>query len=233
MAGGGEASAGRGERPGGGRGGFDPNMTPEQREERRKRLEERMAAMTPEERKAFEERMAARGGGRGGFGGPGGEGGGRGGNQARDGGRGAFGGAQPAGGASRQTANAQSQARPAAQRGRVANTPSMTTGATTIDSLFAPLPAVETRGSAWLFVDKKLKRVGLRLGITDNTYTELIDGGGEVKEGTEVVTSVVIDTQSPTATPGGAGNNPLMGPQRGRGGPGGGGGGGGRGGGRG
>ncbi len=56
---------------GGGQGGFGgrgggENMTPEQREERRKRMEERMAAMTPEERKAFEERMAAR---RGGFGG--------------------------------------------------------------------------------------------------------------------------------------------------------------------
>src|SRR3954453_2978509 len=37
---------------GGGRGGFDPNMTPE---ERRKRMEERMAAMTPEERAAFQD----------------------------------------------------------------------------------------------------------------------------------------------------------------------------------
>jgi hypothetical protein len=217
MAGGGEAAAGRGERTGGGRGGFDPNMTPEQREERRKRMEERMAAMTPEDRKAFEERMAARGAGSGRFGGPG-EGGGRGENQAPGGGRGTFGGAQP--GTSRQTANAASAARPNAQRGRVANTPSMTTGATTIDSLFAPLPAVDTRGSAWVYVDKKLKRVALRLGITDNTYTEVIDGGGEIKEGTEVVTSVVLETQPATTTPGGAGNNPLM-PQRGRGGRGG------------
>jgi HlyD family secretion protein len=222
MADGGDAaSRPGGDRAGGGRGGFDANMTPEQREERRKRMEERMAAMTPEERKAFEERMAARGGGRGRFGGPGGEGGGRGGNQAQGGGRGG----QP--GTSRQSANAASGARPNAQRGRVANTPSMTTGATTIDSLFAPLPAVDTRGSAWVYVDKKLKRVPLRLGITDNTYTEVIDGGGEVKEGTEVVTSVVLETQTPTTGPGGAGNNPLMGPQRGRGGPGGGGGGGG------
>ena len=64
---GGQAAVG-----GGGR-GFDPNMTPE---ERRKRMEERMAAMTPEERAAFQERMAARqngqGGQGGGFGGPGG-----------------------------------------------------------------------------------------------------------------------------------------------------------------
>ena len=47
--GGGERQPGEGFgwRGGGGRGGFDPNMTPE---ERRKRLEERMAQMTPEER---------------------------------------------------------------------------------------------------------------------------------------------------------------------------------------
>ncbi len=42
---------------GGGRGGFDPNMTPEQRQ---KRMEERMAAMTPEERERFQQRMAER-----------------------------------------------------------------------------------------------------------------------------------------------------------------------------
>ena len=67
--GGGEGGRGSG----GGRGGFDPNMTPE---ERRKRMEERMANMTPEERERFQARMKereAQGGGRGGFGGgPGG-----------------------------------------------------------------------------------------------------------------------------------------------------------------
>lgn len=40
------------------RGGFDPNMTPE---ERQRRMEERMKTMTPEERAAFQERMAQRG----------------------------------------------------------------------------------------------------------------------------------------------------------------------------
>ncbi len=120
---------------GGGR-GFDPNMTPE---ERRKRMEERMAAMTPEERAAFQERMAARqngqGGGRGGFGG--------------------FGGGQPNGapgapnaaansGASGQApapAAASGQAAPArGGQGRVASVPSITIGATTIDSLFGAAP---------------------------------------------------------------------------------------------
>ncbi len=47
-------------------GGFDPNMTPE---ERRKRFEERLAQMTPEERERFQARMREGGGGRGGFGG--------------------------------------------------------------------------------------------------------------------------------------------------------------------
>src|SRR5688572_26116407 len=69
------ASGGRG-----GRGGFDPNMTPE---ERQKRREERMAQMTPEERTAFLEQMKARGG----FGGGNGPGG-FGGNREGGGGRG-------------------------------------------------------------------------------------------------------------------------------------------------
>jgi HlyD family secretion protein len=217
---------------GGGRGGFGgqggENMTPEQREERRKRMEERLAAMTPEERKAFEERMAAR---RGGFGGRGGGGG----DQAQGGGRGGFtggqggSGGQATGGGLRETANAQAATRPSAQRGRVANTPSMTTGATTIDSLFGPLPTVDTRGRAWLWVNKQLKPVSLRLGIFDGTNTEIISGEG-VDVGTEVVTSIILPDAQPTTGPGANANNPLMGPQRGRGGPGGGGGGGGRGG---
>ena len=44
---------------------------------------------------------------------------------------------------------------------------------TTIDALFAPLPTVESRGRAWLYIDKQLKPVNLRLGITDGTNTEI------------------------------------------------------------
>jgi ATPase subunit of ABC transporter with duplicated ATPase domains len=40
--------------------------------------------------------------------------------------------------------------------------------------LFAPLPTVESRGRAWLFMDHQLKPVNLRLGITDGTNTELL-----------------------------------------------------------
>ena len=200
---------------GGGRGGFDPNnMTPEQREERRKRLEERMASMTPEERAAFQERMAQRGA-QGGFGGRGGDPNGRTGANGQ-------GGQAPA-----QSANAGAANRP----GRVANTPSMAGTATTIDSLFGALPTVETRGQAWLWENKQLKQVRLRLGVTDGTNIEVLDANPALKDGDEIVTNVVIDTG--TTTPGANNaNNPLLGPQRGRGpgGPGGGGGGGGRGG---
>jgi hypothetical protein len=106
----------------------------------------------------------------------------------------------------------------------------MTGTATTIDSLFGPLPTVESRGSAWLWENKLIKQVRLRLGVTDGTNIEIIEAPPEVHEGTDVVTNVILEQQ--TTTPAGANaNNPLMGPQRGRpGGPGGGGGGGGRGG---
>ena len=71
--------------------------------------------------------------------------------------------------------------------------------------------------------------MSLRLGISDGTNTEILDGN-ELQVGTEVVTNIVLPTA--TGTPAGAtgaGQSPLMGPQRG--GPGGGnrGGGGGRG----
>ena len=96
--------------------------------------------------------------------------------------------------------------------------------AQTIDALFAPLQAVETRGRAWLFMDHQLKPVNLRLGITDGTNTEILSG--ELQSHMEVVTSVTGLTGTRT-TQGAAGTgNPLM-PQRG-GPPGGGGRGGGR-----
>jgi HlyD family secretion protein len=98
--------------------------------------------------------------------------------------------------------------------------------ATTIDALFAPLPTVVTQGRVWLAPDKQLKPVRVRLGITDGTNTELVDG--ELQTGTEVVTGVVLPTSS---RPAAAGGNPLL-QQGGRGGFGGGGfpgGGGGRG----
>ena len=92
--------------------------------------------------------------------------------------------------------------------------------ATTIDALFAPLPVVESRGRAWLYVDNQLKLVNLRLGISDGTFTEVLSA--ELPDTAELVTG--ITGLSPTRnvpTPGASGN-PLM-PGRGPGGPGGGG----------
>jgi hypothetical protein len=181
-------------------------------EERRKRMEERMASMSPEERERFQARMKEREAQGGGFGG-GGFGGGRG----EGGGRGQGPGGQPGG--------ARAQAAPQ----MASRAPATGTGAMTIDSLFAPLQATESRGRVWLYENKQLKSVPVRLGVTDGTFSEILDG--DLKEGQEVVTNMVTGLE-PTTRPGqqGPGNNPLMGPQRG--GPGGfGGGGGGRGGG--
>jgi len=223
---------------GGGRGAF-ANMTPE---ERQKAMEERLAKMTPEERAAWEERRKQReanGGGRGGFGGGGGGGnfgggggnvggGGQGGgNFQRNGGGASVGRGANAGGGNRTGGSTAAPEKSAA-----------TTSATTIDALFAPLAPVETRGRVWLFVNKQLKPVDLRLGITDGTYTEVLNDPSELASNTEVVISIITPEMAsrPTGQQNQA-NNPLM-PQRGRGpgggpgGPGGGGGGGGRGGGR-
>ncbi len=50
----------------------------------------------------------------------------------------------------------------------------------TIDSLFKPLPVAQSTARAWIFVDRQLKPVNIRLGITDGTYTEVV--GGELQQ---------------------------------------------------
>ena len=89
--------------------------------------------------------------------------------------------------------------------------------AETIDALFAPLPTVETSGTVWLSLSenekKELKRVNLRLGISDGTQTELVSG--ELQPGQEVVTGVIVGNVRQTPQAGGAGN-PLL-PNQGRG----------------
>jgi HlyD family secretion protein len=141
--------------------------------------------------------------------------------RGRSNGANATGAGQPA--QARPNVNAQSATRAAGQQGRVASVPSIKGGATTVDALFGPLPTVETRGTVWLFVNKQLKPVRLRLGTSDGANTEVLDAN-ELPVGAEVVTSVIL----PTATTQAAGttgttSNPLMGPQRGgpggRGGP--------------
>ena len=97
--------------------------------------------------------------------------------------------------------------------------------AATIDALFAPLAPVESRGRVWLFINKELKAVNVRLGITDGTNTELLSG--ELQQNVDVVTGVTgLGSVRQQNGGGGASGNPLL-PQRG--GPPGGFGGGGRG----
>jgi HlyD family secretion protein len=194
--GGGDASTGSAQAArggGGGRGGW-ANMTPE---ERQKRMEERMAQMSPEEREAFQARMRermAQGGGNG-FGG--GFGGGRGGGQG-------------VGQAQGQPGQPQrQQPRATATSARAADS------AQTIDSLFGPLPVTEGRGRVWLYMNKQLKPVSIRTGISDGTWTEVLDQN-DLQPGMEVVTNVITGLES-SQRPGQQNptGNPLMGPQRG------------------
>jgi HlyD family secretion protein len=117
--------------------------------------------------------------------------------------------------------------------GNPSNEPSraLSSGATTIDALFAPIQIQERSAIAWIFADRQLRPVRLRLGVSDSNFSEVLNAD-DVSENTEVVVMMTIGTDT-RATPG-FGNpqgNPLMGPQRGA--PGGRGGGGGRAGGRG
>jgi hypothetical protein len=86
--------------------------------------------------------------------------------------------------------------------------------ATTIDALFAPLPVVESRGRAWLYIDNQLKLVNLRLGISDGTYTEVLSE--ELPETAAVVTGVT-GLGATRALPAQNNGNPLI-PGGGRGG---------------
>ena len=133
--------------------------------------------------------------GRGGRGGRGGQGAGPGGQRGGRGGRGR-----------QQDATAQQPARG-------------TQNATTIDALFAPLPPVESRGRVWLFAERQLKPVDVRLGITDGTYTELLDNG-LLDTNAQVVTGVTGIATRPQ--PAAAAGNPFQQGRGGRGGPGGG-----------
>jgi HlyD family secretion protein len=79
-------------------------------------------------------------------------------------------------------------------------------GASTIDALFAPLPTVERPGRAWLYVDKQLKQVAFRTGITDGTNTEIVNG--DLQPGNEVVTGIVLPSSSRPAAA--AAGNPFQ-----------------------
>ena len=73
--------------------------------------------------------------------------------------------------------------------------------ATTIDALFGPLPATESQGRVWRYVDNQLRPVRVRLGITDGQTTELIEG--DLAVGVEVVTNVATSAQTTRPAAGG------------------------------
>jgi HlyD family secretion protein len=81
--------------------------------------------------------------------------------------------------------------------------------AATIDALFAPLQTIERPGRAWMYVEKQLKAVNFRTGITDGTNTEVVSG--DLQVGTEVVTGIVLPAAQRAAA--GATGNPLLGQQ--------------------
>jgi hypothetical protein len=77
----------------------------------------------------------------------------------------------------------------------------------TIDALFAPLPTIESRGRTWLFMNRQLKPVDMRLGISDGTNTELISP--DLQEGTLLATGVT-GLGTTRVLPQGNTGNPLM-----------------------
>jgi HlyD family secretion protein len=81
-------------------------------------------------------------------------------------------------------------------------------GATTIDALFGPLPAVESIGRVWTNQNGKLVPVRVRLGITDGQATELIEG--DLEEGQELVTAVNAGSETRPAA-NAIGGFPFMG----------------------
>jgi multidrug efflux pump subunit AcrA (membrane-fusion protein) len=156
-----------GERPrgeGGGRG----NMTDEERAARRKQMEEKLKAMSPEERAQWEQRTREGRGSRGA--GPGGV---QRGEQTQ----------RTPGGRQGQTPA------PGSESGSIITR----SNAQTIDALFAAPPPTQSRGTLWLYINKQLKSVPVRTGITDGTWTEILETPetAQLAPNTEVVINVV------------------------------------------
>ena len=99
----------------------------------------------------------------------------------------------------------------------------VTSGAMTIDSLFAPLPTEESRAVVWLYDENKhLKALRLRLGATDGTYTEVLNGG-DVPADAVIVTAMKTGLEQKASAASTTQSSPLLSGQRGpagRGGPG-------------
>jgi HlyD family secretion protein len=88
-------------------------------------------------------------------------------------------------------AEASAAAAPAAPTKTVAVPPAAGgAAATMIDRQFKGLPRQSSTGQVWLFENQHLRSVPLQLGITDGTWTELVDGS--VDAGDQLVTSVTL-----------------------------------------
>jgi hypothetical protein len=82
-------------------------------------------------------------------------------------------------------------------------------GATTIDALFGPLPPVESVGRVWVLIDKELRAIRVRLGITDGQTTELIEG--DLRPGMALVTNITTAAESARPAITGFGFPPFIG----------------------
>ena len=83
--------------------------------------------------------------------------------------------------------------------------------ATSIDSLFPPLSVEDVKGSAWALTNNQLERVSLRLGISDGTFTEVLNDG-DVTADARVVTSIATTARTQSG-PASGGTSPLLGSQ--------------------
>jgi hypothetical protein len=89
------------------------------------------------------------------------------------------------------------------------------TDATTVDALFGPLPARVSQGRVYVWdpTAKKLTSIRLQLGVSDGQYTELLQG--EIPPNSQLVTGIILGTDSTTNGRSPQSGNPLMQPQRG------------------
>jgi len=87
----------------------------------------------------------------------------------------------------------------------------ITKAGSTVDQFFEPLERPKSSGTVWVVENRQLKPVPLKLGITDGTWTEVVDGS--LHPGDEVVTNLLLPAM--LHTPAAPANSPLMPPSRG------------------
>jgi HlyD family secretion protein len=80
-----------------------------------------------------------------------------------------------------------------------------------IDESFAPIVRSSTRGQVYILEPATatnkygtLKRLDVQVGITDGTFTELVQGPADLKVGTELITNILMPWLTTTTTAAGA-----------------------------